>query len=168
MRWLAAGVPIVSGLLGIVFLLAPELKREPPPPTRRATVTELTVDPAVSFRQYLQREEQPADGYDARELARPGILIRYGFAITGYRGRKLPVRWELYGVASGELVAQDKAILLRAQANEDSGSWTNWIEAPRRRGRYYVQVRIYDEAGKVPLHVKSSEPFALPAAAAAR
>lgn len=156
---LGAVVTLVTGVIGLVFILLPQLKPEGPPAHTAAHLRELSFDRNVTFRQYLARAGQPVDDLDAPTLARRGVLLTFHFDVIGYKNRPLPLRWYLYDVRSGNHIGEESAITIQGTAGRDEGDWPLWIQAPRRPGRYSVVVELINPAGAVPLATLRSPVF---------
>jgi hypothetical protein len=77
--------------------------------------------------------------------------VQFHFVVTGYEGKPLPLKWELFDARSGDQVGESRAITVKAQSNRDEGDWHAWVPLPQRRGRFFVLVQILDPEGVVPL-----------------
>jgi hypothetical protein len=153
-RSIAAVVAFVGMLLGIVFVLWPSLKPEGRPEKRSATLTKLTLDPMVTFGQYLDRIEQSRAPYEPDQLALRGALIEFRFSITGYRDKRLPLRWQLIDAESGDQIDHSRDIIIVPTATTDEGTWDVWVPHPKhRRRRLFVEIQLYDRlsGGPVPI-----------------
>ena len=159
----ATAVGLVSAVLGLVFLLRPQLKPAPPAPPPAHTAARLrpvTFDDAVTFGEYLARTDQPAAGLDAATLRRRGVLVTFAFDIFGYKGKRLPLRWHLLDVRSGRQVGEQDAVTITATADRDEGNWPAWIATPRTAGSYAVVVNLMSPDGRVPLATLTTRRFA--------
>ena len=87
-----AAIPILATLIGIGVTLRHELTTTSPP-ARRAALSNLTLDRNVSFGQYLDRIELPRRPYTDAQLGRKGVYLEFDISVTGYRGKRLPLRW---------------------------------------------------------------------------
>jgi hypothetical protein len=159
-RWTAAVVGFAATLTGLIFALWPALKPEGPPAVRSAKLSNLAVDRNITFGQYLDRIEQSRRPYGRAELAERGVLVQFDFAIQGYKGKRLPLRWQLIDARSGEQLDQSRDLLITPLASSDSGSWPVWVKTPRGRSRrLYVQLQLYNDRGSVPLSRLRTETF---------
>lgn len=149
----------ITAIATLVFLFWPGLKPEPPPPEKSAELAKLTVDRNVSFRQYLDRVDLPADAFGRKELARLGVFLQFRIETTGFKGKKLPLKWELFNAKSGDQVGESQATLIHPSANTDSLSWHAWVPLPRRKGPFFVLVQLLNEKGAVPLDRLQTKPF---------
>jgi hypothetical protein len=149
--YVAAAVGIVSGLVGLMFVLLPNLQPEPPARHKGVKLTRLDFQPRLTFRQYLQRVDQPATSFTPERLSQPGAFLEYRFVITGYKGQRLPVRYELIDASSGDQVAEARPFTIEPLAAQDSGTWHAWVPLPRRARRLFVILQVFQPEGVVPL-----------------
>jgi hypothetical protein len=78
--------------------------------------------------------------------------VEFDYAIAGYEGKRLPLRWQLVDARTADQVAQSEDIAIKAQAMADRGTWFVWVPLPRGRARrFFVQIQLYKPAGTVPL-----------------
>jgi len=105
----------------------------------------------VSFGAYLRQKGLSTAPYPRSQLRRPGYLFAFDFRIGGYKSRRLPLRWTVYNSGSMDVVAQSRDVALTPEADEDKGSWDFWIPAPRRPGRYFVDITLLDRDRGVPI-----------------
>lgn len=134
-------VALVSGVLGLVFLLKPDLKPSGKAPKAAATLSQLRVEP-VAFHEYLDRLGSPAQPYTESDLARRGELLLFRVAITGFEGKHLVLRSELFARASGKQVEESKAIKITPTNDTVEASQYLWLPIPNRSGQYYAVVEI--------------------------
>lgn len=156
---LGAIVALVSGAIGLVFLLRPGLKPKPPPAHTAVHLSRVSFDRGVSFAQYLARADQPVGGLDRKILRRRGELLTVHFTIIGYEGKRLPLRWHLLDLEDGGQVGTQRAITITGTAEQDEGDWPVWVPSPRRPGRYAIDVELLNPPGKVPLATVRSPTF---------
>jgi hypothetical protein len=72
-RGIASAVGLTATVIGIVFVLWPSLKPDPPPVDKGASLSHAQVDSGLSFGQYLDRIEQSRKPYGPADLARRGV-----------------------------------------------------------------------------------------------
>jgi len=152
-RGAAGAVGFVATLLGVIFVLWPSLKPEGPPPAKSATLTNATVDRNLTFGQYLDRIEQSRSSYQPADLRKRGAIVQFDYRIEGYKGKRLPLRWQLVDSRSGDQLAHSRDMRLIAEAGTDRGNWPQWIPIPagRRPRRVFVQLQLYEPSGRFPL-----------------
>jgi hypothetical protein len=150
---LATVVGMVSGVIGLVFLLSPNLRPEPDSPARSATLALLDVQPRLTRRQYLQRVDMSSatDTFTPKQLSERGVFVEYRYTVVGYKGKDLPVKQELIDAASGDQISEAKTILIQPLVTEDTGAWNAWMQLPNRRGEFYVLLQLLEPKGVVPL-----------------
>jgi hypothetical protein len=154
-------VALVSGVVGILFVLKPDLKPSGKAPKQAATLSRLSVEPSAPFREYLARIDLSATPYKERELGRRGALIRFRVAITGFEGKRLILKWELFNRASGEQINESKATSIRPTTETNEAIWYFWVPLPRRPGRFYAVVELSQQKKShlLGLDTLETEPF---------
>ena len=157
---IAGVVSTLVGVVGLLFVLAPSLKPEPPPLRKEAFFTGLEVERNVTRAQYLQRLDRSVGSYVPKELRQPGVLVRFNVVMTGHKGDDLPLRWALYDARNGGQIHKDKATTLSPEAETDQASWQVWTPLPERGGSYYVLLQLFEEDGLVPINHAKTQPFA--------
>jgi TIR domain len=145
-----------------VLVLGPLLKPQDAPATKAARLSNLTLDRDISFGQYLDRKELSRKPYEPAVLARRGAYVAFDFRVEGYRGKRLPLRWQLIDARTGDQLDQSRDIAITPAATTDQGSWDVWVPLPRGHKRFYVQVQLYDNAGLVPIGRLRTERFPAP------
>jgi hypothetical protein len=154
-RWPAgsrlAGAGLVIAVIGIFFMLWPSLRPDDTPATKAARLSNPTLDRNISFGQYLDRKKLSRKPYQAPQLARRGAYLLFDFRVQGYKGKRLPLRWQLVDARTGDQVDQSSDISIRPDADTDQASWDFWVPFPRGHRRLYVQLQLYDEDGTVPI-----------------
>ena len=94
----------------------------------------------------------PARLLRSRGTGRLGVLVSFDFRIQGYRGDRLPLRWQLLDTGTGDQVAQSRDVTIVPEADDDQGTWDVWVPVPRDAGRRFsVQVQLYNDQGDVPI-----------------
>jgi hypothetical protein len=92
-----------------------------------------------------------------------GVTVNYNISLTGFRGRRVTVRWSLYRAPGGEQVPLDwvrnePIHWLEGQAEKDSASDSFWIPMPKIGGPFFVRLGVYN--GDTRLDYMDSGPFA--------
>jgi hypothetical protein len=160
------GIGLAVAVVGGLFALWPSIKpADAPPATKAARLSNLTLDRDTTFGQYLDRKELPRKPYPPAQLARHGAYVEFHFGIEGYRGKRLPLRWQLVDAGTGDQLDQSRDIAITPDATTDQGNWDVWVPLPRGHRRFYVQVQLYDDHGVVPIGRVRTERFAGPGAA---
>ena len=144
-----AFVGLVGGIVGLVFVFAPGCEPQPPSDVSEATISISRVTPRVTFRRYLERQEQPIPAGTTHEyLARRGAMVDFDWKVIGLRGKHLPFGWELLDADTNERVAAEVTSWeLTPSNNEDSGSWAVWMHGQKPGRSYYGTVTIYKPEG---------------------
>ena len=158
----ATAVGLIGGIVGLVFVFRPGWKPDSPVDVGKADITEVRVRQPVTFGRYLQRLKLPPGTLSEQQLRRLGVLIAFEAQISGFKGKELPLRWELNNAATGELVAADQAVSIVPSTNDEGRTWFVWAPTPKTNRKYYVTVTIYQPPKgdvDVPLEDFDSPPF---------
>jgi hypothetical protein len=156
---MTALVGLVTGVVTLLFLFFPGLK-----PVHvdvgTAAITDVEVRKPVTFHRYLQEEELTKGTMSSAYLNRQGVLVSFHYQLDGFGGREIPLRWELNNAKTNDLVAQDQARSIKPSTNSDGRDGYVWVPQPKRRGRYYITVTLYQpEKQRVPLKHFDTKPF---------
>ncbi|HET7855958.1 MAG TPA: hypothetical protein VFL41_05825 [Gaiellaceae bacterium] len=91
-----------------------------------------------------------------------GVTVNFNVSLTGFRGRKVAVRWSLYGVDGAPVprgwLRSQPALWLIGEAEKDTASDDFWVPLPKGEGRFYVRVAVVDEDGHR-LDFRNTGPF---------
>ena len=92
-----------------------------------------------------------------------GVTVNYDISLTGFRGRRVTIRWSLYSVPGGNPVPVDwlknePIHWLQGQADKDSASDSFWVPLPKIKGPFYIRLGVYNK-DNVRLDFKNSGPF---------
>jgi hypothetical protein len=170
-KWLgelSTGVKTVGGIagaiaavLGVVFLLLPNLRPEATPQEGSATFEKPTLEQPVTFGQYLRRVELPQTGYTANRLRQVGVIAAVQLTIKGYRGKRLPLRWYVLDLETHDIVdEQSKKYTFEPDRNVTPLTWPFWVSLPETPGPFKVVFEIY------PPNAKPGKPGVVPFAKA--
>jgi hypothetical protein len=153
-------VAFVASLLSVVFVLWPALKPDEPAPARSARLSNVTLEPNLSFGQYLDRIDQSRKPFPRSELEQRVAFAQFDFTIEGYKDKRLPLRWQLFDVRTGDRLAQARDVYITAVANRDSGTWQIYAPLPRGgRRRLQFEIQLYDDRNAVPLSRVRTQQF---------
>jgi hypothetical protein len=156
---MTALVGLVTGVVTLLFLFFPGLK-----PVHvdvgTAAITDVQVRQPVTLHRYLQETQSEEGSMSPAFLKQPGVLVSFHYQLDGFGGQKIPLRWELNNARTNDLVAQDKAISIKPTTNSEGRDWYVWVPQPKRRGKYYITVTLYQpEKQVVPLKHFDTKPF---------
>ena len=136
-------VGVIAGVVGLLFVFFPGCRPQASPDTGKIEVSDILVRQPVTFGRYLRRLRLPAGTLSEEQLRRRGILIEFHLQIEGFKGKELPLRWELNDAATNEAVDEDQAVTIEPSTNNEGRTWFVWAPAPETAGQYYVTVTIY-------------------------
>lgn len=141
----AAVVGVATSVTALVFTFAPDLRPSGDAPAQSAELSELRVDKAATFGQYLARIDQPLTGYDEQDLRRVGALLDFRVRIEGFKDRRLLLKWELFDDRSGEEVDESTAIGIEPTNQTNESTWQFWVPIPSDGGPYVAIVELIEE-----------------------
>jgi hypothetical protein len=150
-RSVVGAVGFAATVIGLIFVLWPPLKPDPPPADRGATLSNAQVEPGMTFGEYLDRIPLSRRPYGPAELAQRGAYVEFDFSVRGYKGKRLPLRSQLIDAHRGVQLSQSAALRVTPRADKDAGNWFVWIPIPHPARRMYVQIQLYNDAGTVPI-----------------
>ena len=151
------GIGLVSAIVGLAFALWPDLQPERSPSRQSAFLNRLTVERGTSFGEYLARIDQPSSSYSRHQLTRRGALLNFRVAITGFKGKHLKLKWELFEDANGKQVSESKAIVITPTNRTNVANWQFWIPLPKRRGPFFAVVELLEKKEHYNLKLDSRE-----------
>lgn len=138
-----------AAVLGVVFLLVPNLRPEPTPQEGSATFEKPTLEQPVTFGQYLRRVELPQEGYTPKQLQQPGVIAAVQLTIKGYRGERLPLRWYALDLGTHDIVdEQSKKYSFEPDRNVTPLTWPFWVALPKTPGPFKIVFEIYPPKAK--------------------
>ena len=156
----------IAAVLGVVFLLVPNLRPEPTPQEGSATFEKPTLEQPVTFGQYLRRVELPQEGYTPEQLKQPGVIAAVQLTIKGYRGERLPLRWYALDLGTHDIVdEQSKKYSFQPDRNVTPLTWPFWVALPKTPGPFKIVFEIYPpnakpgKPGVVPFAKAETDPF---------
>jgi|GEM_PF-3365030 len=134
----------ITGILGFIFLVLPDLKPEPhrPPPTMGAELTDLSLEYGVNHAEYLRSKGLAATPSDFNET---GVIIHFTAKIAGFKGEKCQVWGSVYdSQAVSKLFDLPEGRNFTSDADEDRASSELWVPSPVRKGAFFVRLELYD------------------------
>jgi hypothetical protein len=139
----------IAAVLGVVFLLLPNLRPERTPEEGSATFEKPTLEQPVTFGQYLRRVELPQTGYTAKQLQQSGVIAAVQLTIKGYRGKRLPLRWYALDLGTHDIVdEQSKRYTFEPDRNVTPLTWPFWVALPESSGPFKIVFEIYPPNAK--------------------
>jgi hypothetical protein len=154
----ATVVGLITGILGLVFLLRPDLQPDEPATRKQATLEQASLEQPITRRAYLNRTDQLADGFTAEQLAERGVLVRLRVHIDGFAGVPLTLGRELID-EQGEEVMDDKAFTIKPPQPELDRDWQDWVPLEGRQGRYFLTFKLLAPDEDAPLATLETDPF---------
>ena len=142
---LAAVIGVLTSATALIFTFAPDLRPSGDAPTQSAKLSELSVNAAATFGQYLARIDQPRTGYTAADLRRRGALLDFRVRIDGFKGRNLLLKWELFDEQSGDEIDESTAIQIKPTNQTNESTWQFWVPIPHDGGPYEAIVELIEK-----------------------
>jgi hypothetical protein len=156
----------IAAIAGLVFLFFPGCRPSLENGEGSATFSKPTLEQPVTYGQYLQRVEVPAEGTSEEQLARPGVLAGVMVTIKGYKDAALPLRWYVLDLNTHDIVdQQSKRRLIEADRDEEPAVWPLWVALPKGPGPFKLVLQIYPpnakpgKPGIAPLAETETDPF---------
>jgi hypothetical protein len=146
-RAIVGAVGFAATVIGLVFVLWPSLKPEPPPADQGAALSNAQVEPGMTFAAYLDRISQSRGSLDRATLDERGAFVEFDFSVRGFKDKHLPLGWQLLDARDGVQLAQDRALRVTPRADRDSGVWNVWIPLRHKARRMYAQIALYNLKG---------------------
>lgn len=138
----------IAAVLGVVFLLLPNLRPERTPEEGSATFEKPTLEQPVTFGQYLRRIELPATG-TKEQLEQVGVIAEVQLTIKGYRGKSLPLRWYLLDLGTNDIVYESsRKYSFQADRNVATVSQPFWAPMPDTPGQFKIVFEIWPPNSK--------------------
>lgn len=160
-QWASGVVGLLTATAGLVFLFWPEGRPQADPTTAAGSVA-LTVEDPVTYRQYLLLENVDPELSSPHTLDRRGAVVKVSGQLSGYRNRRVTMRWLLIDETGGPALQNAR----RSFTPDRDGPFTQriFVEVPKP-GRYKVRVQLFPpeaerEAGIAPLADEDTESFA--------
>jgi hypothetical protein len=124
------------------------------------------VDPRTVERRLAEllratRTEPLADS--AGKVEPIGVAVDYDVSLTGFRGKRVTVKWSLYRADGATQVPHEwlrnQAVhWLKGEAESDSASAGFWAPLPRTQGAFFIRIGLYDDDG-IRLDFRDTEQF---------
>lgn len=149
---IAAVVGLIGSTVGLLFVFKPGWKPQPPPDVGTLEITAVDKPRVTSFRRYLERVRLPTYDLTPGYLRRRGLLIEFRYEAVGFRGKRLPIQWELIDAKTHDRVRPETtgddqtlndAVAIQPSTNDETATWPIWVPAPDAGRTYYVTVTIY-------------------------
>jgi hypothetical protein len=162
----AAGtlVALTTAIVGLVFLLEPDLKPKAASEVTSARMTDLRIDAGAPFSAWLNRVRidglKPSD-FTAAQLAEKGVLATFLLQIVGYEGDMLPIDLKLVDQATGETLVADDSALIEPDRNDVTLTRDVWLPLPKADTTAVFTVELLVKRGNayIPLYRLESKPF---------
>jgi hypothetical protein len=142
LKLVATLVSVCTGVAALLFVLWPQLKPEEPSRQGTASLSQLRLEPNVTRAYYLARVHEPTTGYTKAQLADRGALLDVHIVVTGFKGERLPLRWQLYEASSGKKIDEERAIAITPDRTEVAGNHLFWVPLQHRRGNFFANVEL--------------------------
>jgi hypothetical protein len=153
-------IGVISGIVTLVFIFKPDWRPIGSPDVGKLTISGVKVKTHITFRRYLQRVGSSEGTMAKAYLRQQGVLAEFRFDATGFRGKRLPIHWELVNAKTNEAVADDESVGITPSTNDEARQWFVWAPLPKTRKTYYLTITIYQpQKQRVPLHDFDTKSF---------
>jgi hypothetical protein len=154
-------VGLLSGAIGLVFLLFPQYRPEPsePTPDQSAAITGVVMNARTTRGQYLDYSDQSKLGFTKQQLGIVGASAFARVQIIGYRGRTLTLARQIVDARNGDVVGQARDFLVTPPAEKVSHRWWDWVPLPKGRGSYVIVIKLLDDEQAGAIACGQTPPF---------
>jgi hypothetical protein len=157
----ATVVGLISGVVGLVFLVLPVLKPDGDgrPLKTSAKLTQIDLEPRISRGQYLARTDQPTIGFTRQQLAVRGAFIRFRVRIRGFENIPLILRRELVNARTGNEMSESSAFTIKPPNDDIQRDWHDWIPLSGREGQYFAIIKLLAKGEDAALGTLKTDAF---------
>jgi hypothetical protein len=154
-------VGVLSGIIGLFFLLFPQYRPEvrEPTPDQSAAITGVVVNPRTTRGQYLDYSDQSKLGLTKQQLAVVGASAFARVQIVGYRGKTLTLARQLIDASTGDVIGQARDFLVEPPVDNVAHRWWDWVPLRSGRGSYVMVIKLLDEKQSTAIACGQTEPF---------
>jgi hypothetical protein len=154
-------VGLISGIVGLVFLLFPQYRpeRTEPTPNQSAAITGVVVNPRTTRGQYLDYSDQSKLGFTKQQLAVIGASAFARVQIVGYRNKTLTLARQLIDARTGDVVGQARDFSVTPPATNVTHRWWDWVPLRNGRGSYVMVIKLLDEQQRAAIACAQTTPF---------
>jgi hypothetical protein len=153
---------LISGVVGLLFLLFPGLRPEAPGAGRdeSASLSGLSLVAPTTKGQYLDSSDQKKDGFTREQLEQPGAMASFKLTATGYKGKELTLQRQLIDVGSGDVIGETRDFTFEpGDVLKDRPFWY-WLPLRPGRGIYVMVFKLFADRDPLAVECKQTEPFA--------
>lgn len=154
-------VGLLSGAIGLFFLLFPQYRpeRNEPTPDQSAAITGVVLNSQTTRGQYLDYSDQSKLGFTKQQLAVVGASAFARVQIVGYRGKTLTLARQLVDARAGDVIDQARDFLVKPPADKVTHRWWDWVPLRKGRGSYVMVIKLLDEQQATAIACGQSPPF---------
>jgi hypothetical protein len=162
---LGGAATAIASVLGVLFLLFPNLRPEGNPEELSAEISDLKTEHSILLEQYLKRSGLSTSDYTVRELQTTGIIIYFTVVAHGFRERTLSSQWSIFDAKTQRQIAEEgfsnrPGPEFTPEARRDRAGSDIWVPIPPREGTFYIRLELRDDQ-KVRLAYKDSDMIAV-------
>jgi hypothetical protein len=154
-------VGLISGVIGLFFLLFPQFRpeRNTPTPDQSASVTGFVLNPRTTQGQFLDYAGRSKRGFTTQQLDIVGASAFARVQLVGYRGKHLTLERQVIDTQTGNLVGQARDFLVTPPADKVTHRWADWAPLPSGRGSYMFVIKVLGEKESGEIACGQSENF---------
>ena len=161
-------VGLISGVVGLLFLLFPGLRPEAPGAGRdqSASLSGLSLVAPSTKGQYLDYSDQKKDGFTEKQLDQPGAMASFRLTVTGYKGKELTLQRQLIDAGSGDVIGETRDFTVQpGDVLKDRPFW-DWVALRPGHSTYVMVFKLFADQDPLAVECKQTEPFRLAGKAA--
>lgn len=154
---LATLVGLIVGILTLLFIARPGCQPQPPPEISSVEIGDADIAHGVTFRYYLERANSPFGTLSREQLERRGVLVILHYVVEGYKGKALPLRWQLFDSDGAKVDAGDAVI--KPGRQKDGIDHPVWVTPADPGRKYHVVATVFEPDGRISLDSFRTDEF---------
>jgi hypothetical protein len=154
-------VGLISGVVGLLFLLFPGLRPEAPGAGRdeSASMSGLSLVAPATKGQYLDYSDQKKDGFTKEQLDQRGAVASFKLTVMGYKGKELTLQRQLIDAGSGDVIGETRDFTFQpGDALKDRPFW-DWVPLRPGPGIYVMVFKLFADRDPLAVDCKQTEAF---------
>jgi hypothetical protein len=154
-------VGLISGVVGLLFLLFPGIRPESPSAgrDRSASLTGLKLEPTTRGH-YLDYADLRKSGLTKGQLDQQGAMATFKVTLVGYKGKSLPLQRQLVDVDSGDVIGETRDFTLEPNSDAENGMpFWDWVPLRPGRGSYVMVFKLFADPNAPAVECKQTRVF---------
>src|SRR5262249_19345480 len=139
-------VGLISGVVGLLFLLFPGIRPATPagPRDRSATLSDVSAPSPATRGQYLDYADLKKAGLTKAQLEQRGAMSSFKVTLVGYKGKTLPLQRQVVDLSTGDVIGETRDFTLRPNSDaENHRPFWDWVPLRPGRGSYVMVFKLF-------------------------